>query len=421
VAAEDRLRQVPWSALKGVGSICVRAIERTLGGEPAEVTVDRMLRRHRSFSAEQRRVAAESVFGVALWRRRLAYQLGVRDWTDAAPELLLFSLLRDLGGVPSDAAAGFSGLPQSLQLPVQRAAPENLADRYSLPDWIEAAIHREFGDEAGAFCDSIDQPGPICLRANRLRVDREGLGKVLETEGVAVKLCPHAPCGVIVDSAVKPNILGLRSHQEGLFEVQDEGSQLVGALVGAKPGEAVLDYCAGVGGKTLLLAGDMQNHGTLYVHDIDAKRLDRLFVRAGRAGVECLRRLEATSTGLQVDAVLVDAPCSELGVLRRGPDVRFRVSEQAMALFPAIQLEILDSAQRHVRPGGRLVYATCTFLHPENQAVAEAFSKAHPDFRRVTPGEGWLDSSFRRDGYFVSAPHRQGTDSFFAAIWRRNG
>ena len=204
----------------------------------------------------------------------------------------------------------------------------------------------------------------------------------------------------------RPNLLGLESAREGLFEVQDEGSQLVGTLLQAQPGDTVLDLCAGAGGKSLQLASQLHNRGAVFAHDIDGARLLRLQRRAQKAGATCIE----VALPRAADRVLVDAPCSELGTLRRGPDARWRASEAALAGLPALQLELLERAAPLTRE--RLVYATCTLRREENEDVALAFERAHPEFLRRPPAV--CASS---DGFFRCLPHLQDTDGFFAAVW----
>jgi 16S rRNA (cytosine967-C5)-methyltransferase len=201
--------------------------------------------------------------------------------------------------------------------------------------------------------------------------------------------------------------------------VQDEGSQLVGEAVAARPGESVLDACAGAGGKALQLAAAVGAAGVVHGADPDPSRLERLRTRARRAGARVEVHGAEVPAGLVVDRALVDAPCSELGALRRGPDLRFRVDPAAFPALPGLQLAILSGAARHVRPGGRLVYATCTLRREENQEVALAFEARHPEFARrpaLPPGPA-VDG----EGFLRTWPHRHGTDGFFAAAWIRTG
>jgi 16S rRNA (cytosine967-C5)-methyltransferase len=413
----ERLRHQPWEALEGLAPALLPALEAVLGGAPAERVLDRLLRAHRPWSAEQRRAVAESVFGVGLWRRRLRAHVG----EDAPAALLLTSLVHDLGGRPLPLARLLAGLPPDAptpRLPGPRAWPEAL----SVPDWLARHVERELGEaEAEAFFQALVVPGPVCLRVNLGRTTREGLAARLGREGLQTEPTRASPFGLRVVSPVRPNILGLPSHREGLFEVQDEGSQLLGALVEARPGERVLDLCAGAGGKTLLLAALVGPEGRVDAWDVDRARLERLRGRAAHAGARAARILSAPPEG-PYDRVLVDAPCSELGTLRRGPDLRFRLQPGDLEAPVPVQRAVLAQGAACVRPGGRLVYATCTLNRAENEAVAEAFEAAHGDFRRERrPGEGWLPEDALREGFFLTLPHRHGTDGFFAAVWTRGG
>lgn len=415
-----RLRAVPWEALRGLADPAVETLREVLDGVPAERALDGLLRARRHLGAEQRTALAESIFGVALWRRRLSRELGLSRWEEADPRQLLCALLCALGAIPEARARALASVPAEARLRWTPGAATSLADRWSLPDWLAATLEREEGSEAATLAAALCAPGPISLRANRLRAAPAELAASLSLDGIATEPGRLAPHALRVLSA-RPNLLAARAHRAGLFEAQDEGSQLLGALVGARPGEAVLDACAGAGGKTLLLAADMGDRGRLLAADVDAEKLGRLRVRARRAGATCIevRAPGAPPEARRFDRALVDAPCSELGALRRGPDARWRLRPEGFAPLPRLQLSLLSSAAEEVRPGGRLVYATCTLRREENEEVAEAFAEDHPDFERVAPGDGRLDPSLVRGGFFRSLPHVHGCDGFFAAVYLR--
>lgn len=346
-----RIARVPWGALRH--ELASAAIDRVLDGAPAEREIDRTLRAHRDLTRDERTALVEAIFGVALWRRRLVW----------------------------NAIHG-------------RREPGRLADRWSLPDWLEAHLEHELGDEADAFCAAVAVPGPICLRANRLLTTRGELAERLE---LPTRPAPRARDALLVE-AEKPNLFGSQAWREGLFEVQDEGSQLVGELVQVKPGETVLDLCAGAGGKSLQLAA---SGALVLAYDIGQSRLDRLRSRARRA--RAADRIEIVKAPAPADKVLVDAPCSELGTLRRGPDARWRIDASSLKTWPPIQAALLETAAANTRK--RLVYATCTINRAENEEIADAFDRAHPEFRRAET--------------LTLLPHRDGTDGFFAAAWDR--
>lgn len=409
------MRSQPWSALAGLASVITSALALVLAGTSAERVLDRTLRDHRSLSREQRQALKEALFNVGLWRRRLGYLLGRAD---APAELLLYAFLHGLAGLPQAEAASLAGVEAPPAL--LTGEPPSLALRASLPDWLADHFAREWGPEVEDFCAQLNVPGPITLRVNSLRISREALAQRLRSEGVDTQPGSWSPLALQVEGP-RPNLYGLPSLQQGLFEVQDEGSQLLGLLVEARPGESVLDLCAGAGGKTLLLGAAMENQGRLLVHDPDAERLDRLMQRCSRAGLSNVQVLRAPPSGLAVDRVLVDAPCSELGSLRRGPDLRFLKAPSVLTEFVPVQRELLARAADLVRPGGRLVYATCTVNRAENQELVARFLRERPDFRLVPPGTGWLRPECLQEGFFLCAPHRQGTDAFFAAVLDRSG
>jgi 16S rRNA (cytosine967-C5)-methyltransferase len=369
--------------------------------------LDRFLRSRADLSRQGRRVAAEAVFGVGLWRLRLRFQTGA----EAPPLLLLASLLRDLAG--RDDAEALCELPRGA-LPPPAPPPPDLARFYSLPGWLAAELERATGAEAPRLADALGLPGPVFLRANRARTSRDALACRLASEGLETRPTAMAPDGLEVRTP-RPGLLSLGAFREGLLEVQDEGSQLLGEAVGALPGETVLDLCAGAGGKSLQLAAAVGPSGRVLACDPDAGRLARLRTRAARAGARVEVLGAEAPAGLLADRVLVDAPCSELGPLRRGPDRRFLLDPASFAGLPALQLEILRRAARHVRPGGRLVYATCTFRREEDEEVAEALLRTAPGLARADalPGLTGADRLLRL------LPHRHGTDGFFAAAWTR--
>jgi 16S rRNA (cytosine967-C5)-methyltransferase len=375
--------------------------------------LDRTLRAHRALSREQRQALAEAVFNVGLWRRRLGFLLGNPD---APAPALLYAFLHRLVDIPAEQAARLSGVGAPPALVT--GDPSSLALRYSLPDWLAEHFTRELGPAAEDLCAHLNVPGPITLSVNRLRTTRESLAGRLRSEGVETRPGALSPLALHVVGP-KPNLYGLASLREGLFEVQDEGSQLLGLLVEARPGETVLDLCAGAGGKTLQLGADMENRGRLLAYDPDAERLDRLLQRCARAGLSNVQVLRSPPEGMLADRVLVDAPCSELGSLRRGPDLRFRIDPASLSALPRVQRDILSRARRLVRPGGRLVYATCTLNRAENEDVVSEFLREAPEFRPVAPGAGWLAPSCVREGFLFCAPHLHGTDGFFAAVLER--
>lgn len=409
--AEARLRAVPWERLAPLAQALDTPLAELLGGAPAERVLDRFLRSHPELDRDGRRAVAEALFGVGLWRRRLRWHAG----DGAAPRLLLAALLRDLAG--REDAEATVGLPPG-SLPEPREAPALVADRLSLPDWLWAGLVDALGEaEAPSLADALCLPAPVALRANAALTTREQLAGRLRDEGITTRPGALAPHALVVESE-RPNLFGSGAWRDGHFEVQDEGSQLLAAIVGTRPGEEVLDLCAGAGGKTLALAVDAGAAGRVHAADPDGDRLRRLRDRAARAGAANVSvHGAAPPAELRVDRVLVDAPCSELGTLRRGPDLRWRLDPASFLELPALQLALCELALKHLRPGGRLVYATCTFRREEDEAVALALEAHHPELARLRPEAP--AASVTPEGFLRTWPHRHGCDGFFAAAWVR--
>lgn len=398
--AETRLTTIPWHALDGLGPELDAPLTAVLAHEPAERVLDKFLRAHRAFTPEQRQVSAEALFGVGLWRRRLRAHL-----PPATPLQLLAILATELGHHP-DAAARLG-----VTLPALAPTPTDWRDRHSVPDWIAAHLEARFGpDGAAALAAELNRPGPVCLRAKGAR---DALAAQLARAGVETipgRWSPHA----LLVTTPRPNLLGLGPDFLGQFEVQDEGSQLLGALVDAQPGTDVLDLCAGAGGKSLQLASLVGPQGRVHATDVDLARLERLRTRASKANARVLIHGREAPASLRVPRVLVDAPCSELGALRRGPDLRWRLDPSLVDTLPKLQLELIERGLRHLAPGGHFVYATCTLTRAENEAVVDAALAAHPELSLVRPSlpAEVLDAR----GCLALAPHLHGTDGFFGAV-----
>ncbi len=295
--------------------------------------------------------------------------------------------------------------------------------RGECPAWLLPQLP----EEAATLLQALSQPAPLDLRVNGLKTTREEARAALEGEGIACRETPLSPLGLRVEG--RRNIAATRAFQEGWVERQDEGSQLAALLVGAQPGERVLDFCAGAGGKTLALAAAMGNKGSLFALDVSKLRLDRAGQRLRRAGAFNVTRraladhrdpwLKRHKQGF--DRVLVDAPCSGVGAWRRNPDARWRTTAEELDRLVALQREILASAARLVKPGGRLVYVTCSLLPRENEAQVEDFLKESEGFRQddvrlLLPQAA---QAVDKKGALTLRPDREGTDGFYVAVLHR--
>jgi 16S rRNA (cytosine967-C5)-methyltransferase len=393
---------------------------------PADVTLSRYFREHPKLGSRERHAVAESVYG--LLRNKTAYT----NFSESGvgPAMRRLALLGIAGAFGVDAIAGLSEQEaQWLQHVMQidrMALPK--AMRANMPPWLlEKLVQQEGEEEALALADALNQPAPLDLRVNVLKATREEVIASLANAPILAEPTRFAPQGVRIEK--KPALQNLSLFQEGAIEVQDEGSQLLAQLVGAKRGEMVADFCAGAGGKTLALGASMRNTGRLYAFDVSDKRLAQLKPRLARSGLSNVHpALIAHENDTKVkrlagklDRVLVDAPCSGLGTLRRNPDMKWRHTPETIGEMNVKQSSILQAASRLVRPGGRLVYGTCSILRDENEAIVEQFLAANEAFKLKPMHEVLAEQKIELEmgDYLKLSPNRHQTDGFFAAVLER--
>jgi len=390
---------------------------------PADQVLSRYFRAHPQLGQRDRAFVAETGFAVLRRRRSLEAISG-----SAEPRALLAAALMRVLGFSGRALEGV--VDAALAERIRGARLDGLPDavRVDLPDWLwQQVLAQEGRDEALALAHGLLNPAPLDLRVNVARASREEVLARLSLDGIEAGATPYSPSGVRL--AGKPAINQHSLFRDGLIEVQDEGSQLLAYLLAPRRSEMVGDYCAGAGGKTLALAMLMRGAGRVYAIDVSAKRLSALGKRAARAQVSNIHSWALASDndsrakrlGGKLDRVLVDAPCSGFGTLRRNPDLKWRHGPEAIAELAQKQRRILAAAARLVKPGGRLLYATCSLLRAENDAVADEFQAASPDFRPL-PCDELLASQripLETGVRLRLAPHRQGTDGFFAAAFER--
>jgi 16S rRNA (cytosine967-C5)-methyltransferase len=303
-----------------------------------------------------------------------------------------------------------------------------LAVRAELPDWVAERLARVLPEaEILAAARGLNQPAPLDLRVNTLRASRDEALRELAASGVEGVPTPYSPVGIRVKG--RPAVSRHALFTSGAIEVQDEGSQLLGYLVAPRRNDLVVDFCAGAGGKSLMLGALMQSHGRLYAFDVSGARLDRLKPRLKRSGLSNLyaqtikneNDLRVKRLAGKIDRVLVDAPCSGLGTLRRNPDLKWRQSPRSVDELKVKQAAILRAAARLLKPGGRLVYATCSLLPEENEDIVAMFLSDHADFRQLDCSEILREARIPLDTgmFFRVFPHLHGTDGFFAAVLAR--
>ena len=395
---------------------------------PADVVLSAWFRSRPRLGARDRAFIADAVFAVLRHLRRLEAVTGTR----AARKLLLAALVLVQGRAVRSLSAA-TGAEESRWLSELKAADTALpaAVRFSLPDWLYDALVATLPPDAlEPLARKMLVPAPLDLRVNTLRANREEVIATLNAEGIEAIATALSPIGIRL--AGKPALERHALFTGGQVEVQDEGSQLVAYLMQAKRGEMVVDFCAGAGGKTLALGAMMRSEGRLYAFDTSDRRLANLKVRLKRSGLSNVHpQLIASETDARIkrlagkiDAVLVDAPCSGTGTLRRNPDLKWRMNPDAIVELGTKQGNILASAARLPKIGGRLVYATCSLLPDENERVVETFLAAHPGWKRMDVGP-----VLARQGIAVTAeangmlrlyPHVHGTDGFFAALLERH-
>ncbi|MDO9454175.1 MAG: RsmB/NOP family class I SAM-dependent RNA methyltransferase [Stagnimonas sp.] len=371
------------------------------GSKPADQILEALFRSHKQMGKRDRASVGDLVYGVLRDVGRLQALAGAApvDW-----------LARHLADAGHEAAA-----ITALDLPPP-AADGAVATHaaLNLPQDLHSRLLTQIGEaETAALAAALNRPAPTDVRVNTLKATRDEVRAALVAQGVAAEPTPFSPVGLRLSARLsKQSTLLL----DGEIEPQDEGSQLLAQLAGAQPGETVIDWCAGVGGKALAMAAAMQDNGRLIACDISASRLAKLPPRAARAGIGCIEtRTHGVDdlSGIVADMVLVDAPCSGTGTLRRSPELRLRVFDYAS--LAALQLQILDEAARCVRAGGRLIYATCSLLAEENEDVVARFLAANTGFEPRQP-QGFDTQLVDARSRLRLWPHRHGTDGFFAQV-----
>jgi 16S rRNA (cytosine967-C5)-methyltransferase len=419
---------------KALLDACSELVRLTLRlDHPADAIVSKFFRDNRGLGPRERATLAETTYTVL--RKKL-----------------LFDHLAPSGSGPKErrlAILGFYGPGDFLRSALtdqeknwldacDKVNPQDLMERHrhNLPEWLVEPLKAQLGDGFWPLVESLTAGAGLDLRVNDFKARRADIQKELAQSGIKAVPTPFSPWGLRIQG--KPALNKHEAFVRGDFEVQDEGSQLLALLLDAKRGEMVVDFCAGAGGKTLAVGAAMRSTGRLYAFDTSAHRLDALKPRLARSGLSNVhpaalaheRDDRVKRLAGKIDRVLVDAPCSGLGTLRRNPDLKWRQGVQAIQEMAVKQTAILDSAARMVKAGGRLVYATCSVLPQENEAIAQAFSAAHPDFMPL-PVADLLESlkvpqaatlcagGTAGADYLRLWPHLHATDGFFAAVWQK--
>jgi 16S rRNA (cytosine967-C5)-methyltransferase len=410
---------------------------------PADAVANDFFRARRFIGGGDRRAIADRAWGVVRERARLDWHL---DHVGAAPTgrlLMAAHMILVEGGGLAGVEAAFNGA-QYAERPLsgeERRVLSKLegrpylhakmdeATRLNLPEWALPGLRARFGEALPEAAAGLEGSAPLDLRVNLLRTTREAAAQALAAEGVPTTPTPYSPWGLRI--ADRRPILATRAFQDGLVEIQDEGSQLIALLADARPGMKVVDYCAGAAGKTLAMAAAMGNRGRIAALDVSAPRLTGAIKRLRRAGVDNAEThlLESGDRWVKrragtFDRVLVDAPCTGTGTWRRNPDARLRTTEEDYVELITKQRAILDRAASLVRPGGKLIYATCSVLPGEDEEQVRDFLDQHAEFEALPLAEAWAEAGMAgpppgEGPNMALAPHSHGTDGFFAAVLRR--
>jgi 16S rRNA (cytosine967-C5)-methyltransferase len=410
--------------------------------DPVERTIDRWFRTRRFAGSKDRRAVREIVFAAVRNWGAAAYAADCQDpRMVVATSLLLFggddlASLQALFGADRYAPAPLE--PQEvgrLASAEQRFAGAPRAAQCNYPAWLEPELVLAFGDGIEAEMRAFMDRAPLDLRVNTTKTTLVGAIGALASEGIAAEPAPLSPLGLRCASEAK--VTQTAAYRDGLVEIQDEASQIAALLVGAKPGERIVDYCAGAGGKSLALASAMANSGRIIAFDLSAARLGPLGERARRAGAAIIETYDLADPATRAilddlsasaDRVLVDAPCSGTGTWRRAPDARWKLTPERLAGYCHAQSQVLREAAALVRPGGRLVYVTCSILPRENDAQIEAFLSQVLGFTRLPADDVWRAAMqspppaglHTTPAGLLLTPHTTGTDGFFIAVFERD-
>ncbi|GBR10863.1 RsmB/NOP family class I SAM-dependent RNA methyltransferase [Acetobacter oeni] len=403
---------------------------------PADAVANSFFRERRFIGGGDRRAISALVWDSLRHWRRAAWFIE-RAGGEPTPRLRIASRQILTGSTPGAISQAFvegrfapGALTQNERHTLDRIARADPSEqqpdavRLEIPDWLFPHLQARFGADLEKELEALGQEATLDLRVNTLRGDRETVRKKLMREGLHAEPTPLSPWGLRLPGRLP--VTSSAAFKDGLVEIQDEGSQLVVAMLGATPEMRVLDYCAGAGGKTLAIAMTMQNRGHIIACDVSVPRLDGAVRRLRRAGAHNVERHLLTPgdkwakrRAKSFDRVLVDAPCTGTGTWRRNPDARVRLEERDLKELTVKQADILDRAAALVRPGGRMVYATCSILDAENRNQIDAFMARNSDFSLVAPDTAEIPERFRDSPILSLSPAKDETDGFFAAVLER--
>jgi 16S rRNA (cytosine967-C5)-methyltransferase len=402
---------------------------------PSDTVLSAFFRAHPKLGVHDRGFVADSVYALLRRRRLVEFALAEIGVDRPDPRTIALAALARVAGLNLREAAGTVAPEELARMEAVKGAgrgPLPLAVDCDLPDWVVDRVLPALGEESfRRLARALAQPAPLDLRVNVVKADRDDVAAALATDGIEAMPTPYSPFGLRVVG--KPVLNRHRLFTSGAIEVQDEGSQLLCLLLGARRGEMIVDFCAGAGGKSLALGALMRSTGRVYAFDVSERRLAKLGPRLARSGLSNIHPQRIASErdpkvkrlSGKIDRVLVDAPCTGLGTLRRNPDLKWRQTANSASELSAKQAGILAAAAGLVKRGGRLLYATCSILSEENERVVQAFLAGHPGFALVAPAAALAAARIELPGHAPGEeflrlrPDVHATDAFFGALMER--
>ncbi len=418
-----------------IGHVTELYADVLISPKPADRLIDVFFRERKYLGSKDRRFISETLYGILRNKRKIDLVIQFTQDTRTSLFSCLAYLLLDKKyssellsleiDVPMDTLLT---IEQNINSnPVSDNSIEAIAIQYSFQDWMISEWREYFGSsELAPLCTTLNTQAPMTIRVNTIKTTVEECQRKMLIEGVETEKAQYSPYALHLKKRV--NVFQLQAFKDGLFEVQDEGSQLLAMLVDPKPKSKVLDACAGAGGKALAMASIMNNRGEIFAFDIHSFRLDELKKRIRRSGVDSIRTKAIRENEVEegfvgaADVVLVDAPCTGTGTIRRNPGMKWSVTQQMVNELREKQLSILSFNSQYVKVGGRLVYATCSLIKDENENVVEQFLSKEKDFELINPSsilERYNLEEMTNSKYFQLLPHKFNTDGFFAAVMKR--
>lgn len=381
--------------------------------KPADLIIQEYVRSRKYIGSKDRRFITDTVWEIIRRRMRLCFEAQSED---ARKILLVYLKDKDLDLVTGLTPYGLKAVTkeEKAELEKLRQDPYPAYVELECPKWLFEKINHP------NLAASLNRCATLDIRSNF--VDRFTLQKRLQAEGLFFSLTAYSPYGL--RSEEKPNLNNCMAFQEGLFDVQDESSQLAAILCDVSPDERVIDYCAGAGGKSLAISAHNHNEGTIYAHDADFNRMDPIKMRAQRLGIKNIKIVRELDPN-RYDRFIVDAPCSGSGTWRRSPDAKFRLTPQKLAELNLIQTQILEIAYKNTLPGGKIIYMTCSVLNDENQNMISAFLQSHPDIKPVDHKKLWerkIDQPylFETRDFIQFSPLKTNSDGFFFCMMQKD-